>query len=332
MTSQHSARIAAGMLFALLAGCSTPQKPATQSYQVIYPDAPDSAFNTDVEYGRAPDSLMRLSGMAGGVDFNSNIEARAVRDAGRRLGSTAGYNKHAKELYEEVERYDEYLSKIFDFQSVMLPDGVVPPVIAQTDEVISYKDSKSKEIKARVYRPLRDARFANPRAPSWRDYLNIGEVSIDYPLPQMKATINANRSIWEAAVEEGWKKGHEQAKHAFEIGINRLERDLQGMQLFHALWVAEMVEPPRIVTNESNVVGGGPGSQEMAVGVRSVVITEAAYLINDSSRWNAIIASAFSQSREAAAGLNDIVSHIDNTSTVPTAVLDADLRRMEYGR
>lgn len=332
MKTLYLRRAAAGAAVILISGCAVPQKPSGTDPQVSYPGAPESAFNTQEDYGNAPDDLIDLSSMADGIDFSTNIEARAVRDAGRRMGATAGYNKHARELFEEVEQYDQYLSKIFNFHSVMLPNGIVPPVIAQTDKVISYNGPKEKEIKARVYRTLKDARLANPRAPSWRDYLNVGQVSVDYPLPQMKSTIEDNRAIWERAVEEGWDKGHQQAKHAFEVGINRLERDLQGMQLFHALWAAEMVEPPQIVENEVNVTGGGAGNSEMAVGVRSVVINEDAYFINDSSRWNAIIASAFSENREAAAGLSDIVQRVDNTGTIPDAVMDSDLRRIDHER
>lgn len=332
MRSIFFARAATALAVLLVSGCVVPQKPNEQGYRVQEPDAHDSAFIKQSDYGKAPEDLINLDDVSPGVDFESNIEARAVRDAGRRLGATAGYNAHAKELYKEVEKYDEYLSKIFNFQSVMLPKGVIPPVIAQTDKVISYQGGREKVIKARVYRTLKDARLANPRAPSWRDYLNIGQVSVDYPLAQMKQTIEEHGDIWEDAVEEGWDKGHEQAKHAFEVGVNRIERDFLGMQLFHAMWVANMVEPPQVVEREVNVTGGGVGNAEMAVGVRKVVINEDAYFVSDASKWNAIIAQAFSKKRAAADGLNDIVRNIDNTGTTPDAILDNDLQRHTYDR
>lgn len=311
----------------LLVGCSSANKPAnTMDMDDI--SSSNSVFENNYDPGKAPSELMRMDGRRGSLSERADdLEVRAVIQAGRRLGATAGYNQQAELLYEEISQYDEYLSKIFDFQTLLLPEGIIPPVIAQTDRVLEHTNPQSKTIRARVYKTIKDAEFVNPRPPSWRSYLSLPRTEIEHPHPQLQEVIQENRSIWEDAVQEGWLRGHQQARQAIEVATNELERDFLGMQLFHMLWVAEMVEPPRVVESTNNVLGGGAGSREMSLGVRNIVITEDAYFINDSSEWNAIISEATRNIENAGYGLSDIVERVDNTNSVPQAALDSNLNR-----
>lgn len=312
----------------LASGCSSATKPnavvSSTSATSLNPE--NSRFVTDFDPGRVPSDIIEMGteGISFGSDLD-NLEVKAVQDAGRRLGATAGYNNQAEALYSEIESYDVYLSKIFDFQTLLLPEGVIPPVLAQTDRVIQHESQTNKTIRARVYKTQKQAAFVNPRPPSWRNYLQLPRIEIDRPLPQLSETINDHKRAWELAVQEGWARGHEQARQDFEIAINELERDYLGMQLFHMLWLAEMVEAPKVVNRSSNIEGGGPGSNEMSVGVNQFIITEDAYFINDSSEWNAVITEATSSMSEAKAGLNDLVERSDNTDAIPSPILDNDL-------
>ena len=311
-----------------LAGCSTAHKPAGAHYGDYEPSTnpENSQFADNANAGNAPDELLSYEPEHQGLGSDyDNLEIKAVRDAGRRLGATAGYNKQAEALYKEIENYDPYLSKIFNFQTLLLPEGVIPPVIAQTDEVIQHDSQTSKTIRARVYKTQKDAAFVNPRPPSWRSYLNLSQTGVETPLPQLQSTIEKHHDVWERAVQEGWDRGHKQARQDFEIAINELERDFLGMQLFHMLWVAEMVEAPKVVSRSSNIEGGGRGSDEMSVGVSQFLITEDVYFINDSSEWNAIIAEATQTIGESKAGLSDIVERQDNTANIPSSYMDNDL-------
>jgi defect-in-organelle-trafficking protein DotC len=311
-----------------LAGCSAAHKPTGSQYENYEPSTnPESSqFVSGSNAGQAPDELMSYEPEHQGLGSEyDDLEVKAVRDAGRRLGATAGYNRQAEALYKEIENYDPYLSKIFNFQTLLLPEGVIPPVIAQTDEELQHESQTSKTIRARVYKTQKDAAFVNPRPPSWRSYLNLTQTGIEKPLPQLQNTIEKHHNVWERAVQEGWERGHKQARQDFEIAINELERDFLGMQLFHMLWVAEMVEAPKVVSRSSNIEGGGPGSDEMSVGVSQFLITEDVYFINDSSQWNAIIAEATQTIANTKAGLSDIVEREDNTANIPSAYMDNDL-------
>lgn len=324
-----------GLMAAMLGlgGCSIPTKPTYPQPADTAPPTQvpeNSAFTKDFDPGEAPRDLVRYeSDEAGLHSGKDSLEKQAVREAGRRLGATAGYNHQAELLYKEIEAYDPYLDKIFNFQQLLLPDGVTPPVLAKTERVMSYEDGQSKTIRARVFKTVKHAEFANPRAPSWRDYLNLNQTGVEYPLPQLQEAIDKHYGVWTQAVQDGWERGHHQARQAFEIAINELSRDYEGMQLFRMLWMAGMVEPPKIVDATSNVDGGGQGRDEMSVGVRRIVISENAYFVNDASEWNALIAEATAPQEDAKAGLSDLISRQDNTDSVPDAILDNNLNRYQ---
>ena len=179
----------------LLTGCSSAHKPEPSYLSEAQSLNPaDSQFANDFDAGTAPRDLLRYEGSEESLgDKYSDLEVRAVRQAGRRLGATAGYNQQAEALYQEIEQYDEYLDQIFNFQKLLLPEGIIPPVIAQTDRVIEHTTPQSKTIRARVYKTLVDAKFVNPRPPSWRSYLNLSRTEIERPLPQMQETIEQHR-------------------------------------------------------------------------------------------------------------------------------------------
>lgn len=313
--------------FLLLSGCATSNMPDMYEAEDRSPDPVSLGLNSDDD--RVSDDLLNYTSDEASSLRGKDLVADAVRDAGRRLGSTAGYRAQAEALYKAIAPYDEYLAKIFDFQEVLMPSGIVPPVLAETEDTVSYRQTKSgrpsKEIRARVLSTVKDAKFANPRAPSWRDYLRLRTPPLDKPLPQLQPEINKNRKAWKEGVERGYARGLESASQAFEIAINELSRDYVGMQLFRILWVSGQAEPPEIVEQDENIVGGGKGNREMSTGVRRIIISEPVYFVNDTEEWNAIISTAFEDSKSQAAGLQDVLKETDNTQNIPTLSMEPDL-------
>lgn len=313
--------------FLMLSGCVTSSMPDMPRSE----DASDEAaiLGLDSHDARASTDLLNYQSDESPGIRGENLVADAVRDAGRRLGSTAGYRAQAEALYQAIEPYDEYLSKIFDFQELMLPSGIVPPVLAETEDKVSYRQAEngrpSKEIRARVLSTVKDAKFANPKAPGWRHYLRLRMPPLEKPLPQLQPEINKNRGAWKEGVERGYERGIERASQAFEIAINELSRDYVGMQLFRILWVSGQAEPPKIVEQAENVVGGGRGSREMSTGVRRIIISEPVYFVNDSAEWAAIISTAFDEADAQAAGLRSVVQKTDNTQNVPSLSMEPNL-------
>lgn len=320
----HAAVASASSL--ILSGCMTSSMPALAEADGKESVAP---MGLSIDSARVSEDLLDYQSEELVSSGKKNLVADAVRDAGQRLGSTAGYRAQSEALYKAIEPYDTYLDKIFDFQELMLPGGIVPPVLAETQDTVSYRQTKSgrpsKEIRARVLSAVRDARFANPRAPSWRDYLRLQTSQLEKPLPQLQPEIDNHREAWKEGVERGYARGIERASQAFEIAINELSRDYIGMQLFRILWVAGQAQPPEIAEQEQGVVGGGRGSREMSTQVRRIVITEPVYFVNDTSEWDAIISTAFDERDSQTAGLRDIIQQTDNTQNVLDPSMEPDL-------
>lgn len=316
----------AAILSALfLSGCVT--SPMPKIFGATEADQPPPMGLNSAE-ARPSSDLMNYRAEGGGKPMGDDLVATAVKNAGQRLGATAGYRAQAEALYDAIAPYDEYLSKIFDFQELMLPHGIVPPVLAQTEDVVSYSQGSgqaTKEIRARVLSTVRDARFANPKAPSWRDYLRMQTPPLDKPHPQLQEEIDKNRAAWRQGVELGYARGIERATQAFEISINELSRDYVGMQLFRLLWASGQAEPPKIIEQDQDVVGGGRGNREMSTGVRRIVITEPVYFVNDTAEWDAIISTAFEDSRAQTAGLMDIIDRTDTTQHTQAPSMEPNL-------
>lgn len=303
--------VISGMLLLSLTGCVSTMPPAIDLAGAATGTSPYTRTSADV-----PRDLLNYSGAQGGESREMDMIAKAVRDAGRRLGATAGYRQQADHLYSGIAQYEEYLTEIFDFGELMLPEGIVPPVLAETENYVSYDQKngrESKEIRAQVLTTVRDATFANSGGPHWREYLRLTQPPLDEPHPELQNEINANRAAWQRGVREGYEKGIEQANQAFDIAINQLSRDYSGMQLFRLLWMAGQVEAPEIVEQTQDIVGGGRGSSEMSIGVRRVVISEPVYFVNDASEWTALISATMNQAQDLHAGLSDIVEKVDNT-------------------
>lgn len=305
--------ITSGFLVVSLAGCVSTTVPPADAREVS--GVSGSAYTaTSAE---APDSLLNYSGEENeNTREEEDLVGNAVRDAGRRLGATTAYAKQAEHLYSSVAIYDDYLAEIFDFGGLMLPEGIIPPVLAQTENTISFNREngrETKEIRAQVLKTVRKARFANSGGPHWRTYLRLTLPAQETPHPKLQDEIDAHRDAWQRGVREGYEKGVEQANQAFEIAINEMSRDYAGMQLFRLLWLAGQVEAPKIVDQNANVIGGGRGSDEMSIGVRRVVISEPVYFINDASQWTALIKAAMDRADDKKAGLSDVVKQVDNT-------------------
>lgn len=303
--------VVSGMLLLGLSGCVSTMPPGIEQAGASDGTSPYSRASDE-----APRDLLNYSGGERESEIEEDMVAKAVRSAGRRLGATAGFRQQADHLYLGIEAYEQYLTEIFDFGELMLPEGIVPPVLAQTEDYISFDQTngrETKEIRAQVLTTVSDATFANSGGPHWRDYLRLTQPPLDKPHPELQSEINANRAAWQRGVKEGYDKGIEQANQAFDIAINQLSRDYSGMQLFRLLWVAGQVEAPEIVEQTQDIVGGGRGNSEMSIGVRRVVISEPVYFINDASEWTALISASMNQADDVSAGLSDIVEKVDNT-------------------
>lgn len=246
------------------------------------------------------------------IDEKESSEKRAVYDMGVRMGATSGYKKEVERLYAEINQFGDYFERTFSFTNLVLPEGLLPPVIVLTEQVVTYHKNE-RLMSARVFKTVQDAILIESN-PSWRYYLNLQAPDPEKPSERLKKLIEEHASIWRNGVKDGWIEGVKTGRIAMDVAIHELQRDFMGMQLFRMLWLGGMVEPPKIITKTDHVQGGGSNNKEMQVGVKHTIITQPAYLVPDTEQWRALSMEAWEEMPKL--GLSDIID-LDNPMIKP---------------
>lgn len=259
----------------------------------------------DTEVGVIPSQVFDYRANQGESTLPSemNAEQRAVYQAGVRTGATSGYKKEVERLYNEINQFGNQLDQTFSFTNLVLPEGLLPPVIVMTERLVSYRQNE-RQMSARVFRTVQDAMLIE-RNPSWRDYLNLDAPEPELPSRRLNTLIELHPNLWRTGVRDGWIEGVRTGRAAMDVAIHELQRDFMGMQLFRLLWLSGMIEPPRVITATDHVQGGGTSSREMQVGVKHTVITQPAYLVPDTEQWRALSMEAWKEMPPL--GLSDLV-------------------------
>ncbi len=192
----------------------------------------------------------------------------------------AGYiNNH-------LERYSRTMDGIFDFRSLLLPNGVVPPVVEDSFDNVSQDDAKHMRISDRLIKIVSSSRFSTT-APTWRDYLLLNFPRPDYPNEKMLPTTDEERKAWDAGLVQGWHAGRWQINSIFKVNLGMLRRDFTGMILYYKLLSQRMISPTYSAVANLGVTGNG---KAMQLNDRVVKITTESALQPDKlSHWQAAV-------------------------------------------
>jgi defect-in-organelle-trafficking protein DotC len=227
--------------------------------------------------------LRRLStGTLASSDQVSGIRYAALRDAALSLGARAGLAAQAKELNNMLSRHDRLLSRVFNFQQLLLDENVMPPVLMEGRNTLDMKNYDTIRASDRVYAIYRQAHFVSA-APTWRDYLHLQYKQPETPDRSLLPRNKAERLIWEHYIEDGWKAGNEQADNIFTESLGRLSRDFVGMLRYRSLLAQNMVSAPFVATLDLGVTGS---DSELVVNDRILRITEMPTFTKNPGEWN----------------------------------------------
>jgi len=217
-------------------------------------------------------TLSEKAGEGEGMPFN--IRMNALKDAALSYGARGGLVWRTYEIRQELDKRSSYLDKVFDFSQLLIPapSGMLiePPVISEDDRaMIIAADGQEAAVADRIYRINVNAQIVST-ARLWRNYLerDWGEVTSppDLLLPQTKE----ERALWVEWINEGWKKGIEQANEIFDEDLAELTKDYHGMVRYRMLLAQDMISPPFALSVDRGVTGGG---DQMRVGDRAIRIT-----------------------------------------------------------
>ena len=221
-------------------------------------------------------------------DDEDKLRLPAMQDAALAYGARAGLAWSTREINRTLEANSSELTETYDFQGLMIqgPNGVmvVPPVISEArDTWESFDAGKTLRVADTVYEIIKQSTFTSV-APMWQTYL-IGDFKEPELPPEALAPKDESEvERWRAWVQEGWKKGEQQAKEIFEANKNRLNRDFTGMVRYRQLLEEGKVAAPVLAEGNMGVTGTG---QDMRVNDRAIRITRDPTLVIKPNGWGA---------------------------------------------
>ncbi|MBP9721553.1 MAG: type IV secretory system conjugative DNA transfer family protein [Gammaproteobacteria bacterium] len=250
----------------------------------------------------------------------TTIRQVALHEMALSMGMRGSLYARSKEINQFLSANSNNLDKIFNFNSLMLSDNVIPPVLIEAiktvdakaheplpsdDDVFLLNDNPSGQALAkakikvdraqnnfrtlritdRVYKIMRQARFA-VAVPGWRDYLQLNYTQPNLPEGVILPKDSYEQEIWAKGVEEGWKLGNLQAEQILAQNLMLLRRDYLGMVRYKKLLTMKMVSAPFVAKRNYGVTGDG---NEIKIHDQILTIAALPALKPDSRAWSAFV-------------------------------------------
>lgn len=235
--------------------------------------------------------IQSLKGMAAQEAIQQRVETedgsryQALRDSAYSLGVQAGLYQRRLELNEMLKKARPQLARIFDFAPYMLPGNVFPPVITETDGMLSKQGTKQLRKVRHSYHILTMPQLLI-EPPTYLNYLVR-----HYPAPSRPDSIRLpvgeiEEKNWKIWIEEAWAIGRKQADMQYESDKNRLQRDLMGIRLFHDLVAKNVISMPRLSKQDFGVVKSKDG-RTLSIGDEVLTIVGDS-IFESSDKWRPI--------------------------------------------
>jgi len=189
------------------------------------------------------------------TDLNKEtINAEGLREMGLHTSIQAGLAFRANQINQMRVGSEKALDKQFNFNALLLPNNVLPPVVVQAERSVNLADAQSLRIVDRTYQIISPAKFVTA-APTWRDYLPMHYDFPEVPPATFLPKNQKEQVIWDAAVKEGWRLGINQAEAIDKENCARLVRDFLGMQLYRKLLKQGIISPPEVAHSSLGITG-----------------------------------------------------------------------------
>lgn len=224
-----------------------------------------------------------------GITPAQSMRNEAIQRAAIVYGAQSGLYYRWQQIQTLLLQRNELLSKVFNFGSMYLDDGLVqPPVLDMSSNVTDISNSgQVRELENNVYRVLIPAAFKS-RPITWQAFLLPDSLSAP-PSPRT-ALLPQNtyeKQLWSYYIQKGWSQGVSEANSEFETRLDALNNAYQGMVLYTMLAMRGMVAPPQIVKTTQAVQSASDG-QKMAVGINEQVISSKSYFVAEPNHWKPV--------------------------------------------
>lgn len=209
-----------------------------------------------------PDSLRNATGSTAEEAKLSYVRETALRETAMGLGTRLGLMQRSRELIAQANKDAARLDKQYPFNALMMGPGVLPPVILESQELVSL-EATTMRVAGAAYEIFEPARFVAV-APTWRDWLFLGLVSDDpVDMNTVKPLLprdSNEKAFWQKSVDQAIQNGRAQADQIFALNAARLDKTFDGMKAFFRLWKAGYVTAPVVASSQSMVDRESPNS------------------------------------------------------------------------
>jgi len=208
--------------------------------------------------GQAETSQQIIDAQQGRINEAQAARLQAIRDAGLGVGLRNGLAWQLNNIEAVIRKNERVLDTIYDFSPMMIHDRVVPPVISEARDLYNQSGAYSLRLSGAHYRIESQARFSSS-PPVWREYLSFAKAdSASNRLNSLLAPKNSLEvDLWKTAVTDGWRQGIEQSNLILTSALDRLNRDYQGMLLFHTFVMQGKITLPAIASESIAITKEG---------------------------------------------------------------------------
>lgn len=239
------------------------------------------------------------------------IRAEAIQQAAAGIGARAGMARRLRDYELSLGKIQSQLDADYDFTKLAIPvtvdpakpakganprkgDGeyamILPAVLldgrdsdsAPNEDEMRFAD-RTYDLHAKERLVPVDKKSGRPVVPTWRDYLVMSYPQVQTPHASMLPQNDAEKALWNAWVQDGWKKGQEQADAMYADANSRLKRDYHGMLKGHQARREGRMTETRVAGLQMGVTGGG---KTMRVNDRVIRIVDHSGLVADPKKWN----------------------------------------------
>jgi defect-in-organelle-trafficking protein DotC len=213
------------------------------------------------------------------------IRLLALQETATTVAAQSALAWRARQINTVLKVRTALLDQAFNFNQMMLPHNVLPPVLTEGSNDLSLANDDTIRIADQIYKLERQAKFVTV-PPTWRDYLWMSYTKPDVPTSTLLPQNSKERVVWKKYTALGWQTGINQADSIYATNLGRLKRDYMGMIRYRVLLAQHMVSPPYVSQADLGVTGGG---SDLRVNDQVLRITVLPSLQANSKRWKPIL-------------------------------------------
>lgn len=216
---------------------------------------------------------------------NDTIRLENIKQTARELGAQGGLSFQTRKLNAILEYRSSLLTRIFNFNYLMLNQQILPPVLEETSGYLTQEDDFTLKISGHLYRIVQQPRLVTT-PPNWRNYLQLHYEPPEIPNVSLLPKNNREQLLWSEYVRIGWAEGIEQADLIFTNNLAKLKRDFLGMILYRKLLAQNMISRPYIAKTELGIKGDG---NNLDIDSKVLRITAVPQFNTDQKKWSPVV-------------------------------------------